>query len=163
MYEGPAVGWTMLWSSYANRTVCRMPSGGEDITAIGTAHSSDGLHFTKCLANPILTPTVGSDYDSVYVGSPCIVSSADNSDAGEGAGETLLYYGGRSVPLHFRLSHSFIHTNLKSPCAEQGGPSPQVLLAGTRDAHELSCIVTSLVAAVLRGSQPNQSLLFYRD
>jgi hypothetical protein len=23
--------------------------------------------------------------------------------------------------LHFRLSHSFSHTNLKSPCAEQGG------------------------------------------
>lgn len=77
-----------------------MPSEGEEITAIGTAHSNDGLHFTKCLANPILTPTVGSDYDSVYVGSPCIVSSTDESDVGERASETLLYYGGRVDNLH---------------------------------------------------------------
>ena len=33
-----------------------------------------------------------------------------------------------SVSLHFRLSHSFLHTNLKIPCAEQGLPRLQQLL-----------------------------------
>ncbi len=47
-------------------------SGPGNIGAIGYATSSDGLHFTKYTANPILTGD-GSGFDAHYVGYPAVL------------------------------------------------------------------------------------------
>lgn len=97
VYEGATAGWTMAWSAYSNKSVVKTAWGGQ-VTAIGLAHSPNGLNWTKCSSNPILTPRAGSTFDSVYVGSPCLLTTVP----------PMLYYGSRIDQSHkyFALAHA---------------------------------------------------------
>ena len=64
-------GWTLAWSAYSNSSrthggiPCKkmVPASGSacyETTAIGLAHSHDGLNFTKCDRNPVLAPVASS-------------------------------------------------------------------------------------------------------
>ncbi len=66
--------WVMFYASYWQNHPERK---GANATAIGTATSRDGLHWTKNPANPVLTPTPGSDYDSIYNSSQSVLRDGD--------------------------------------------------------------------------------------
>ena len=125
--------WMLWWSSYANRTTCLLPSHGPYITAIGVAFGHDGLNFEKCPSNPLLVPTNASVYDSVYVGSPCLVTA---NASGTPIGPRL-YYAGRVD--HDHKYYSLAHATLKSDDSTAataahrlcGGSTPLVSTART--------------------------------
>ena len=94
LYE-KAAGWTMGYSAYANRSVIGLPPKGTSGTlagATGLAHSADGVSWVKCPANPVLAPTPGSDYDSIYTTQPSIVTV---DERGAPLPQPLMFYGGR--------------------------------------------------------------------
>ncbi len=75
--------WVMFYGAY----------WGTDVrnTAIGTATSVDGIHWTKNANNPIFTPTPGSAYDSVYTSSQSVIRDGD---------VYRMYYAGRIDGIH---------------------------------------------------------------
>jgi predicted GH43/DUF377 family glycosyl hydrolase len=77
--------WVMFYAAY-----WKSPLGGQK-TAIGTATSPDGIHWTKFEKNPILTPTSDSDYDSVYNSSQSVIRDGD---------VFRLYFAGRVDTIH---------------------------------------------------------------
>ena len=95
-------GWTLAWSAYSNSSAThggipcvkdpKAPERCLETTAIGLAHSSDGMSFSKCGSNPVLWPVVGDSFDSTYVGCPCFVTA--------GVETPLLYYAGRVDQTH---------------------------------------------------------------
>jgi hypothetical protein len=64
--------WVMFYAAYWKR-----PAGMPTSTAIGMATSRDGFNWTKHDANPILTPTAGSAYDSRYNSSQAVIRDGD--------------------------------------------------------------------------------------
>ena len=95
LHERDGRGWTMAYSAYANRSIIGLPPKGTSGTlaaATGVAHSADGVTWTKCASNPVLTPTLGSNYDSIFTTSPSVVTV---NAAGDPVAAPLLYYGGR--------------------------------------------------------------------
>lgn len=95
LYEQGGKGWTMAYSAYANRSVIGLPprgSSGDLAAATGLAHSADGVRWSKCASNPVLAPTPGSAYDSIFTTSPAVVTA---TETGRPLAEPLLYYGGR--------------------------------------------------------------------
>ena len=58
---------------------------------MGMATSTDGVSWTKHVANPVLTPTVGSDYDSVYTSSESVIREGDSY---------RMFYAGRVDAIH---------------------------------------------------------------
>ena len=98
-------GWTMAYSAYANRSAIGI--GGSGLAgATGLAHSSDGLSWSKCQNNPMLSPTDGSEWDAIYACSPTIATDY----SADGSGEVYLFYAGRieSKPMHkyFAAGHA---------------------------------------------------------
>lgn len=77
--------WAMFYAAY-----WKSPEGGQK-TAIGTATSSDGVHWTKYEQNPILTPTAESPYDSVYNSSQAVIRDGDTY---------RIFYAGRVDAIH---------------------------------------------------------------
>ena len=77
--------WVMFYAAY-----WKSPYGGTK-TAIGTATSSDGVHWAKNADNPVLTPSPGSPYDSVYTSSQAVIRDGDHYK---------LYYAGRVDAIH---------------------------------------------------------------
>ena len=73
--------WTMFYGGYW--------TPGK--TAMGTATSTDGVHWTKTPSNPILTPTSGSAYDSLYTSSEAIIRDGD---------VYRMFYAGRVDTVH---------------------------------------------------------------
>jgi sucrose-6-phosphate hydrolase SacC (GH32 family) len=59
--------WVMFYAAY-----WKSPSGGQK-TAIGTATSPDGVHWTKYSGNPVLTPISNSPHESVYNSSQAVL------------------------------------------------------------------------------------------
>lgn len=78
--------WVMFYASYWKR-----PPGAKQATAIGMATSNDGIAWNKHPANPVLTPTPGSAYDSIYTSSQCVIRDGDRY---------RLYYAGRIDMVH---------------------------------------------------------------
>jgi predicted GH43/DUF377 family glycosyl hydrolase len=78
--------WVMFYASYWKTAPVK-----KQCTAIGLATSADGIAWTKNPANPVLKPTVGSTYDSVYTSSESVIRDADGY---------RLYYGGRVDMIH---------------------------------------------------------------
>ena len=120
-------GWTLAWSAYSNSSrthggiPCKRDTPGAkaclETTAIGLAHSQDGLMFTKCDGNPVLWPLASSSYDATYVGCPCLVTA--------GVSEPLLYYAGRIDQNHkyYSIAHTKIVTKVQ-PRTDLVLPSP---------------------------------------
>ena len=108
-------GWTLAWSAYSNSSAThggipcvkdpKAPEQCLETTAIGLAHSRDGMSFSKCESNPVLWPVVGDSFDSTYVGCPCFVTA--------GVETPLLYYAGRVDQAHkyFSIGHVRIKTS----------------------------------------------------
>lgn len=102
-------GWTLAWSAYSNNSAThggipciKDPKNHDEClqtTAIGIAHSSDGMAFAKCESNPVLWPVVRDSFDSTYVGCPCFVTAEVHTP--------LLYYAGRVDQIHkyFSIGH----------------------------------------------------------
>ena len=65
--------WAMFYAAYWTPG-----PAGEQRTAIGTAASDDGIHWTKSPRNPVLTPTPGSPYDSRYASSQAVIRDGDH-------------------------------------------------------------------------------------
>jgi predicted GH43/DUF377 family glycosyl hydrolase len=78
--------WVMFYASYWQTAPVK-----KQCTAIGMATSTDGIAWIKNPANPILTPTVGSTYDSVYTSSESVIRDGDSY---------RLYYAGRVDMIH---------------------------------------------------------------
>lgn len=78
--------WLMFYAAYWTQH----PKGANS-TAIGVAKSSDGIHWIKNPANPVLTPTVGSGHDSVYTSSQSVIRDGD---------VWRMYYAGRIDKIH---------------------------------------------------------------
>jgi len=78
--------WVMLYGAYWENH----PTS-KSATAIGIATSRDGVHWTKSAANPALTPTPGSSYDSIYTSSQAVLRDGDGYK---------LYYGCRVDMVH---------------------------------------------------------------
>jgi len=78
--------WVMFYAAY-----WRDHPAGKGATAIGVATSRDGVQWTKNPANPVLTPTPGSAYDSVYTSSQSVIRDG---------GLWRLYYAGRIDTIH---------------------------------------------------------------
>lgn len=78
--------WLMFYAAYWTQH----PKGANS-TAIGVAKSSDGIHWIKNPANPVLTPTVGSSHDSVYTSSQSVIRDGD---------VWRMYYAGRIDKIH---------------------------------------------------------------
>jgi predicted GH43/DUF377 family glycosyl hydrolase len=78
--------WVMFYASYWQKH----PTS-KSATAIGIATSRDGLHWIKSPANPVLTPTPGSTYDSIYTSSQAVLRDGDGYK---------LYYGARVDMVH---------------------------------------------------------------
>lgn len=78
--------WVMIYASYWKTAPVK-----KGCTAIGIATSRDGVAWTKNPANPILTPTDGSAYDSVYTSSESVIRDGDGY---------RLYYAGRVDKIH---------------------------------------------------------------
>ncbi len=78
--------WIMFYASYWATTPL-----GTTSTAIGMATSADGIAWTKATQNPVLKPTAGSAYDSVYTSSQCVIRDGDHYK---------MYYAGRINMLH---------------------------------------------------------------
>ena len=124
MYEGDSGGWTLSWSAYSDPSHTH---GGQPCkrdkkekrcyptTAIGLAHSTDGIHWTKCSSNPILEPMATSSYDATYVGCPCLVTG---NATGSLLPQPMLYYAGRIDQHHkyFSVAHA-----IASSTAMHGG------------------------------------------
>ena len=78
--------WVMFYAAYwATAPIKRQ------CTAIGMATSQDGVAWTKNDTNPVLTPTVGSAYDSVYTSSQSVIRDGDMY---------RMYYAGRVDMVH---------------------------------------------------------------
>eukprot|EP00039_Didymoeca_costata_P009315 m.122989 g.122989 ORF g.122989 m.122989 type:complete len:358 (-) comp14440_c0_seq1:14-1087(-) len=99
-------GWTISWSAYSNHTFLNLPAG-VDYTAIGLAHSSNGLNWTKCASNPILRPDKNSSYDSVYVGCPNLIIPS-NLPSTDNEPQSRLYFSSRIDHLHkyYAIAHA---------------------------------------------------------
>jgi len=67
--------WVLFYASYWDK---KDPSDKTGYTAIGTATSTDGIHWTKNERNPILTPIPGSPYESVYNSSQSVIRDGDH-------------------------------------------------------------------------------------
>jgi predicted GH43/DUF377 family glycosyl hydrolase len=78
--------WVMFYGAY-----WRDHPGGKGATAIGMATSRDGLRWIKSPANPVLTPTPGSAYDSIYTSSQSVIRDGDIC---------RMYYAGRVDAVH---------------------------------------------------------------
>ena len=78
--------WLMFYGAYWTQH-----HAGKNTTAIGIARSEDGVHWTKNPANPVLTPTVGSSYDSVYTSSQSVIRDGD---------VWRMFYAGRIDAIH---------------------------------------------------------------
>ncbi len=78
--------WLMFYGAYWTQHPI-----GKGATAMGMARSSDGVQWTKNPDNPVLTPTVGSTYDSVYTSSESVIRDGDI---------WRLFYGGRIDAIH---------------------------------------------------------------
>lgn len=89
--EGDA--WILFYAAY-----WKNPPSGKQSTAIGMARSDDGLHWTKHPANPVLTPSPDSPYDSQYTSSQSVLRVGD---------EYRMYYAGR-----VDLVHKYFSINL---------------------------------------------------
>ena len=89
--------WVMFYSAYEN---------GLQSTATGVATSADGIHWIKSDENPILTPTSGSTYDSVYTSCPSVIRDDY---------EYKLYYAGRIDKLHKYYSIGLATVPLPEP------------------------------------------------
>lgn len=61
--------WVMFYAAYWKRRF----QTRINYTAIGCATSPDGIRWTKYSGNPVLTPTPGSPYDSVYTSSQSVL------------------------------------------------------------------------------------------
>ena len=114
LYEGGSGGWTLSWSAYSDpaHTHGGQPCKRDEkekrcypTTAIGLAHSADGLHWTKCASNPILEPVATSPYDATYVGSPSLLTA---NAAGSLLPQPMLYYAARINQKHkyFSIAHA---------------------------------------------------------
>ena len=88
-------GWTLACSAYANRSAIGISGDSSSLAAWATAiaHSNEGLAWTKCGSNPVLSPTDGSQWDSIYACSPAVVSV---DSAGLPLNEGRIY----SKPMH---------------------------------------------------------------
>ena len=75
--------WVMFYASYWK--------GHPRSTAIGMAISGNGRAWTKSPANPILTPTPGSSYDSTYTSAQSVIRDGE---------EYKMYYGARIDQIH---------------------------------------------------------------
>jgi len=75
--------WVMFYASYWK--------GHPQATAIGMATSADGLKWSKSDANPILTPTPGSSFDSTYTSAQAVLRDGDHYK---------MYYGARINQVH---------------------------------------------------------------
>ena len=78
--------WVMFYAAYWQNH-----PAAKSATAIGIATSRDGLHWTKGADNPVLTPTPGSAYDSIYTSSQAVLRDGDGYK---------LYYGARVDMVH---------------------------------------------------------------
>ena len=78
--------WVMFYAAYWQNH----PSS-KSATAIGLATSRDGVRWTKRAANPVLTPTPDSAYDSIYTSSQSVLRDGDGY---------RLYYGARVDMVH---------------------------------------------------------------
>lgn len=78
--------WVMFYDAYWTGHPTARTS-----TAMGMATSPDGLHWTKCDANPIITPTPDSKYDAIYTSSQSVIRDGD---------QYRLFYGGRIDMVH---------------------------------------------------------------
>jgi sucrose-6-phosphate hydrolase SacC (GH32 family) len=78
--------WVMFYAAY-----WKGHPKARTATAIGTATSTDGLNWTKSAANPAVTPTPGSAYDSIYTSSQSVIRDGDIY---------RLYYGARIDMVH---------------------------------------------------------------
>jgi predicted GH43/DUF377 family glycosyl hydrolase len=78
--------WLMFYGAYWNGHPTARTS-----TAMGMATSPDGLRWTKCDANPILTQTPESKYDAIYTSSQSVIRDGD---------QYRLFYGGRIDMVH---------------------------------------------------------------
>jgi predicted GH43/DUF377 family glycosyl hydrolase len=78
--------WVMFYGAYWQGHPSAKTS-----TAMGIAFSPDGVQWTKPEMNPILTPTPGSTYDSIYTSSEAVLRDGDHYK---------LYYGGRIDMVH---------------------------------------------------------------
>ena len=78
--------WLMFYAAYWT-----MHPEGKNATAIGIARSLDGVQWTKNPANPVLTPTPTSTYDSVYTSSQSVMRDGDL---------WRMYYAGRIDKIH---------------------------------------------------------------
>lgn len=75
--------WVMFYAAYWQEH--------KGCTAIGMATSRDGVTWIKHDANPVLTPTPGSKFDSIYNSSQSVIRDGDRY---------RLFYAGRIDKLH---------------------------------------------------------------
>jgi len=78
--------WVMFYAAYW----LNHPTAGT-ATAIGIATSRDGFHWTKSPANPVLTPTPGSAFDSIYTSGQAVLRDGDRY---------RMYYASRIDMIH---------------------------------------------------------------
>lgn len=78
--------WVMFYAAY-----WKGHPTAKTATAIGLATSPDGVKWTKSPANPVLTPTPGSSYDSIYTSSQSVIRDGDRY---------RMYYGARIDMVH---------------------------------------------------------------
>jgi len=78
--------WVMFYAAY-----WKNHPASKSATAIGMATSRDGIQWTKIDANPVLTPTPGSSYDSIYTSSQSVLRDGD---------VYKMYYGARVDMIH---------------------------------------------------------------
>jgi predicted GH43/DUF377 family glycosyl hydrolase len=78
--------WVMFYGAYWQGHPSAKTS-----TAMGMATSRDGVQWVKSTVNPVLTPTPGSAYDSIYTSSEAVIRDGDHY---------RLYYGGRIDMVH---------------------------------------------------------------
>jgi hypothetical protein len=78
--------WVMFYGSYWQKHPSAKTS-----TAMGMATSRDGIIWTKLSTNPVLTPTMGGSYDSIYTSSESVIRDGDI---------WRLYYAGRVDMVH---------------------------------------------------------------
>jgi hypothetical protein len=90
--------WTMFYAGYWT----------PGRTAMGTATSTDGVHWTKTPSNPIFTPTPGSSYDSHYTSSEAIIRDGDIY---------RMYYAGRVDTIHKYFSINMATMPVNGPPA----------------------------------------------
>lgn len=91
--------WVMFYAAYWQ--------GHPNSTAIGMATSSNGVKWTKHDANPVLTPTPGSKYDSTYTSAQSVIRDGDHYK---------MYYGARINQVHkyYSIGLAKLHGSLVS-------------------------------------------------